>query len=1471
MRLALLIVLLFASTSARADPVTAAIATFAAWAVTTAGVITIASVLLSVGTAVYGAAQARRAARDARNATNAAMQDRMATKIASESPHRYIYGRARVGSDIVAMFTSGDKDQYKHIVCVLAAHECDAIEEVYVNNVAVGSLSSSGDATGGRFARDVDTDVIDESHTGPVFNINKMPIDGSVVVFRGYGADMEEVEIISQDGRHITTNYSGMVTVNYQYGAARRFGEAVDPTVTTLVTPYVRVQKHLGTPTDPADGYLMSVVPSKWSSTAVLRGRCYIVVTLDLNNPEFQNGQVPIQALVRGRKLYDPRTGTTAWSSNPALAVRDYLISPICGVPVTDLPDAQFITAANVCDEAVVAGGPRYTINGTVTSDQDQAHVLEAMAQCMAGGIVSTSWDIYAGKYIAPVMALDQTDIVGGVSITPGASDAAIYNGVKGQYLSDENGYVLTDFKPYQNDTYRAADGRDLYTNIDFPFTNTVQRVTNLARIFTEDMRNGFTVKAEFSLKAWPLKVGQRLTFTSAFFGQAAKVYRITDKSFSPNSAVELTMKEDDASIWDFADAVVLDSTPNTNLPDPWLIDSLASIACTSGVATLLKQADGTIVPRILVTWPVVSTQAVFTNGEIEIEWRAIGTDTWQKTKVSGSYTAAYLSPITPGWFYVVRARTVNPYLNTKSDWTTTTYQVAVVSATATVYTWSVGFPTPPTGTASLDWATGLFGAAPFGWSLTEPAAPGTNSTKWAATVSISDITDTAPTAFDWSSATIASIGFTAPGGTLYTWVKYGTSSTGAGLTDSPDGMAYIGFAYNKASPTESTNPADYAWSLIRGTDGTPVKGDPGVDGTTYYTWVKYSDFADGTGLYDTPTSSTLYLGLAVNKTSPTESTLKTDYTWSKFKGDQGVPGTNGTNGANGTNGSNGADGSRGAGTYYATGSSWSATVADAATPGANVVDDLVTISNGTTYTLTRRWNGSAWVDIGTVLDGNLLVTGTVKSTAVDTRGLALRDLSGNIVLGYNVPLDPALAAEGTKNSAISIGANGALSNAGGGQVTLPGMGQNSYRVTANGNSATTGPLAGFMVNGQPDYGANTSYNLIVIRRSDGVVVIRGTYNVLNDPAAPAALANVLNNCDSTLIAVVYTADEPRNNRLNSGLDAAMYRCGASRSVFGSPNFRYRGAFILVGICGCGEGNGAEVYQGSIDYDTNAWCDMGFSIVKGALTGVSTTSTPRTLTDYGYTGDYDATKGSPTGTMVGGTDAGLVASRALNGDTAYNAVNDPTNGLATKLRANAVNVLSGGGAVTIGTLTVDSSGNRTGGKGLGLTAKGIAAYNPSGTATIVLDATTGDATFAGTVTSAAVIAGTVAATLVGNAAQGAAAQTTLSTPITGGTLASQSKTSGGTSIIFDPRTAVGAGGIGPYRYDWSLDGDVKGQLDPNYGIYIYSGGNTATVALRAIAQSSSFPSFAVTATCAITDLGSGRIGYASFDAVANFI
>ena len=126
-------------------------------------------------------------------------------------------------------------------------------------------------------------------------------------------------------------------------------------------------------------------------------------------------------------------------------------------------------------------------------------------------------------------------------------------------------------------------------------------------------------------------------------------------------------------------------------------------------------------------------------------------------------------------------------------------------------------------------------------------------------------------------------------GKTYYTWIRYADDAQGNGISNDPTGKAYIGLAYNKETAVESDDPSDYKWSDIKGEPGVP--GAVGADGKTYYTWIAYSDNADGSGIYQQPNDNTKYIGIAVNKETTTESSNPADYTWSQFKGNKGDKG----------------------------------------------------------------------------------------------------------------------------------------------------------------------------------------------------------------------------------------------------------------------------------------------------------------------------------------------------------------------------------------------------------------------------------------------------------------------------------------------------------------------------------------------------------------------------------------------------
>lgn len=117
------------------------------------------------------------------------------------------------------------------------------------------------------------------------------------------------------------------------------------------------------------------------------------------------------------------------------------------------------------------------------------------------------------------------------------------------------------------------------------------------------------------------------------------------------------------------------------------------------------------------------------------------------------------------------------------------------------------------------------------------------------------------------------------------------TGNTGAQGARGPQGAAGPKGETGSQGPKGATGP--------QGPQG--IQGVKGADGKTYYTWVKYAD-SPTSGMSDNP-SGKKYIGFAYNKTTGTESTSYSDYSWSLIKGEKGDKGSTGDTGAQGATG----------------------------------------------------------------------------------------------------------------------------------------------------------------------------------------------------------------------------------------------------------------------------------------------------------------------------------------------------------------------------------------------------------------------------------------------------------------------------------------------------------------------------------------------------------------------------------------
>jgi hypothetical protein len=146
-----------------------------------------------------------------------------------------------------------------------------------------------------------------------------------------------------------------------------------------------------------------------------------------------------------------------------------------------------------------------------------------------------------------------------------------------------------------------------------------------------------------------------------------------------------------------------------------------------------------------------------------------------------------------------------------------------------------------------------------------------------------------------------------------YTWSRYQGSNglsqrTHLAYANSADGKTdfsvsdsnreYIGM-YADFTEQDSTNPDDYAWTLVKGANGAQgIPGKAGADGKTPYFHIAYANSADGKTGFDVVVSAgKQYIGQYTDYDTPDDSIDPTKYRWTKIKGEQGEKGEQGVPG----------------------------------------------------------------------------------------------------------------------------------------------------------------------------------------------------------------------------------------------------------------------------------------------------------------------------------------------------------------------------------------------------------------------------------------------------------------------------------------------------------------------------------------------------------------------------------------------
>ena len=463
-----------------------------------------------------------------------------------------------------------------------------------------------------------------------------------VLAFAGH--EIESFEEIYINDEVATINSSGNVTSPSRYSG--------------LVT----IKEHLGTSTQAADSSLVSAV-SGWTGNHRLRGIAYLYVKLTYDTDAFPNGVPEISAVIKGKKVYDPRTSTTAWSDNPALCVRDYLTATGYGLgeAVANINDTAFTTAANICDETNTdAGTTRYTANGAFTTGTTPQDLLEGLITSMGATLWYTqgAWNVKAAKWTAPVLDLNEDDLRSGISLATRHSRRDNFNTVNGTFRGDESNWQVTDFPPVTNAAFVTADGGlESTLDMDLPFTDNSIESRRIARIMLERNRQQLQFQASFGLRAFQVQTGDNVRITNTRLGWTNKEFEVVSWTFGLQNEydlqVEMTLKEISDSVFDEVNDGIVYERDNTTLLSPFTVPTLGLT-----LGSELRRIKGKVLG--VMTIDVTNTTNIMDTAEVQ--YRKVGDTNYTSLGTIGAFVGTDRVEVVgiEDGFYDVRARATN-------------------------------------------------------------------------------------------------------------------------------------------------------------------------------------------------------------------------------------------------------------------------------------------------------------------------------------------------------------------------------------------------------------------------------------------------------------------------------------------------------------------------------------------------------------------------------------------------------------------------------------------------------------------------------------------------------------------------------------------------------------------------------------------------------------------------------------------
>ena len=315
-----------------------------------------------------------------------------------------------------------------------------------------------------------------------------------------------------------------------------------------------------------ADSNLLDAATG-FTSDHKLLDTAYAYIQLDYDRDKYAGGIPNISFIVKGKKVYNPVTETTAWTDNSALILYDYLTDAKYGLgeSASNIDQTALASAIDVCEEPIYTGSSldKYTCNGILDTGSTIRSNVENILSSMMGTMHYTNGKFHILPFADRAPHADKVTediLVSPINISTKKSRTTLYNTVKGKFISLENNYIVADYPKQSVASYIADDDEEIPLDLDLPMTTNVNRAQRIAGLTMKKSRMQMTINVQLNMQGLKYKVGDNINIVNARFGwtdASPKRFEITNMSIIPDPergiVVQVDAVENESSVYSWS------------------------------------------------------------------------------------------------------------------------------------------------------------------------------------------------------------------------------------------------------------------------------------------------------------------------------------------------------------------------------------------------------------------------------------------------------------------------------------------------------------------------------------------------------------------------------------------------------------------------------------------------------------------------------------------------------------------------------------------------------------------------------------------------------------------------------------------------------------------------------------------------------------------------------------------------------